>query len=314
MHSRNVSIILLAYTVALVVAASARAQELEPRAYSASPIGANFVGVGFERSSGSVLFDPTIPLTDVHADIYSTALGIGRTFGLFGRQALGTAVLPYAFGSISGEVGPQLQPGKITRSGLADVRFKFSLNLHGSPALTLPEFAKNRRRTFLLGTSLTVQAPAGQYNPAKLINLGTNRWAFKPELGVSYPVKRFYFDVYAGAWFFTENPQFFPGENVRKQDPLTTLQAHVSYTLRPHLWLAFDSTWYGGGAAHLNGGPAVGRQNNSRLGATLSFPLSKRQSVKIAYAGGVSARTGSNFTTVTVAWQFLWFNLGRSLR
>jgi Putative MetA-pathway of phenol degradation len=314
MHSRSVSIIRVAYTVALLLAAGAAAQELEPRAYSASPTGANFVGIGFERSSGSVLFDPTIPLTDVHADISSPVLGIGRTFGLFGRQALATAALPYAFGNISGKVGPQLQPGKITRSGLADLRLKFSLNLHGSPALKLPDFARNRRRTFLLGTSLTVQAPVGQYDPAKLVNLGTNRWAFKPEVGVSYPVKKFYFDVYVGAWLFTENPRFFPGGNVRKQDPLTTLQAHASYTLRPHLWLAFDSTWYSGGAGHLNGGPSVARQNNSRLGATLSFPLSKRQSVKVAYAGGVSARTGSNFNTVNVLWQFLWFDVGRSLR
>jgi hypothetical protein len=308
------SIVVLTYTAALVLAAAAPAQELEPRAYSASPTGTNFVAVGFERSSGSVVFDPTIPLTNVHADIYSPALGLGRTFGVFGRQSLATAVLPYAFGKIQGAVGPQLQQEQITRSGLADLRLKFSLNLHGSPALTVPEFAKTRRRTFLLGTSLTVQAPTGQYDPTKLINLGTNRWAFKPELGVSYPVKKFYLDLYAGAWFFTENTRFFPGENVRRQDPLTTLQAHVSYTLRPHLWLAFDSTWYGGGAAHLNGGPAAGRQNNSRLGATFSFPLGKHHSVKIAYGGGVSARTGSNFNTVSLAWQFLWFDRGHRPR
>ena len=114
-------------------------QELEPRAYSASPIGANFLVLGFGRSSGEVVFDPSVPVTDVHADIYSPLLGLGRTFGLFGREALVTAVLPYAFGRVDGKVGPQLQQASITRSGLADLRVKFSVNLRGNPARSLRE-------------------------------------------------------------------------------------------------------------------------------------------------------------------------------
>lgn len=300
--------VLLMYSAMLVAGRYAMAQDLEPREYSASPTGTNFIVVAFGRSSGAVAFDPSIPVTDVHAELYSPVLGLGRTFGIFGRQALAVAALPYAFGNLEGEVGEQLQHKHITRSGLADLRLKLSVNLHGSPALSPQEFAKTRRRTFLLGTSLTVRAPTGQYNSTKLINLGTNRWAFKPEMGISYPVKKFYLDFYGGAWFFTENPQFFPGGNFRQQDPLVALQAHVSYNLRTHFWLALDGTWYAGADAHLNGGPSTGRQNNSRVGATCSLPLSKHQSLKISYSEGVTARTGSNFRTVAVSWQFLWFD------
>jgi hypothetical protein len=294
--------------VALLLCSPISAQELEPRAYSASPTGANFVVVGFARSSGAVVFDPSIPVTDVQATIYSPVLGLGRTFGMFGRQALGTVALPYAFGNLEGKVGPALQQTRTTRSGLADLRLKFSINLLGSRALTPPQFAKSRKRNFIFGTSLSVQAPSGQYDSSKLINLGTNRWAFKPELGISYPVKKFYLDFYGGAWFFTDNPEFFPGGNRRQQDPLVALQAHVSYNVRPHFWVAFDSTWYAGAASHLNGGPASGRLSNSRMGATCSLPLKKNQSLKISYSGGVSARTGSKFTSVGVSYQYLWFD------
>jgi len=304
-HKKTAAI--LACSVFILVAPAA-AQELEPRAYSPSPTGANFLVVGFARSSGGIVFDPSVPVTDAHADIYSPVFGLGRTFGMFGRQALVTAALPYAFGHAEGKVGPQLQQTRVTRSGLADLRVKFALNLRGSPALSPREFAKAKHRTLLIAASLLVQAPTGQYDPVKLINLGTNRWAFRPELGVSYPWRKFYFDLYAGTWFFTENDRFFPRDSVKQQDPLTGLQAHISYTVMPRLWFALDSTWYSGGDTTVNGQPPTGRQNNSRIGVTCSLPLLKNQSLKIAYSDGVTARAGTKFSSVGVTWQFLWFD------
>src|SRR5262249_42495959 len=150
-----------ACTAVFALAAPIVAQELEPRAYSPSPTGANFLVVGFARSSGGIVFDPSVPVTDVHANIYSPVVGLGRTFGMFGRQALVTAALPYAFGDVEGKVGPQLQQQSITRSGLADLRLKFSLNLRGSPALPPQEFAKASHRTTLIAASILVQAPTG---------------------------------------------------------------------------------------------------------------------------------------------------------
>jgi Putative MetA-pathway of phenol degradation len=302
--------LIFAWAALLLLVTSTAAQELEPRAYSPSPTGANFLVVGFGRLSGEIVFDPSVPVTDERADIYSPVIGLGRTFGLFGRQALVTAALPYAFGNIEGKVGPQLQQASITRAGLADLRAKFSINLRGSPALPLREFAKIKHRGILIAASLAVHAPTGQYAPVKLINIGTNRWAFRPELGFSYPWKKFYFDLYAGAWFFTENDRFFPGQSRKRQNPLPGLQAHISYNLRPKLWFAFDSTWYAGGDSIVNGGPPTGRQNNSRLGVACSLPLDKKQSLKIAYSNGVIARAGTKFNTLGITWQFLWFDRG----
>ena len=83
-----------------------------------------------------------------------------------------------------------------------------------------------------LGASLSISAPTGQYDPDKLINIGTNRWAFKPEIGLTIPHGPWMFDVFAGVWLFSANPDFFGGVH-REQDPMPTLQGHVSYTFRP---------------------------------------------------------------------------------
>jgi hypothetical protein len=128
-----------------------------------------------------------------------------------------------------------------------------------------------------------------------------------PQFGISVPWRKFYFDVYAGVTFFTENSEYYPGPSTRSQDPLSSVQFHASYTFRPGLWAAFDATWYGGGAASVNGGPSSGRQNNSRAGVTLSIPVARQQAIKVAYSRGASVRLGQHFTTYAAAWQISWF-------
>jgi hypothetical protein len=169
----------------------------------------------------------------------------------------------------------------ITRSGLTDARAKFSVNLVGNPAMGLREFVKAPRKT-IVGTSLTVTPPTGQYDGAKLINLGTNRWAFKPEVGIAVPKGPWDFDAYFGFWLFTDNDDFYPGAHTRSQDPVVAVQGHASYTFKPRLWAAIDATWYEGGGARLDGGEPSGAMNNSRLGATVSFPMGRYQSLKVA--------------------------------
>jgi len=282
-------------------AARTAAQDLEPRAYSPSPVGVLFFGGSYTRMSGGVVLDASLPFTDVHADINGIGIGMGYTFALAGRQALLTAALPYAWGDVTGSV--QEQTRSIYRSGLANAKFRFDINLHGSPAMTVKEFAQ-RKPTYIVAASVLIDAPTGQYSGQKLVNVGVNRFAFKPQIGASLPWKKLEAGLYIGAWFFTANPDFFPGGIIRTQDPMPSLQGYASYTFKQHLWLSLEANWYSRGAAHLNGGPPLQRFNNSRLGGTLSLPVSRSQSVKISYASGVTARFGSNFNDLSIGWQY----------
>jgi outer membrane putative beta-barrel porin/alpha-amylase len=280
------------------------AQELEPRAYSPSPIGTTFVITGIGRSQGAILLDPSLDVDNVQGDLWIATLGAGRVFDLAGRQARILAVFPLAWGAITGDVGPQ--PERQDLAGLVDPRFKLSIALRGGPALSPAEFARAPRRV-VIGASVTIVPPIGQYNSAQLVNLGYNRWAFKPEAGLSHQVGRWTFDVYGGVWLFTPNDSYFPGTAHRQQDPVIALQTHVSYALPRRTWLAFNGTWFAGGQTSVERAVSPDEQRNSRFGLTFSVPASGQQSIKFVYSTGATTRRGNDFNTFNVTWQIVWF-------
>ena len=280
----------------------AMAQDMEPRSYSPSPVGLNFVGMSYLHSTGGVAVDASLPLDNVDADLESAVAGVSRTFALYGRAAGVAVALPYVWGHVSGDVFEDRRT--VRRQGFADARLRLAVNLFGNPALGPREFAARPRSTNL-GASLTVIAPTGEYKSDKLINLGSNRWAFKPELGVYQPIGRWAVELSAGSWFFTDNDNFF-GTSNREQDPMLTTQLHVSYTFRPRLWIAASGTWYSGGSTTLDGVHKADRQDNTRIGVTMSIPVSGGLSLKLGWSDGVTTRIGSSFTTVAVGLQYAW--------
>jgi hypothetical protein len=250
------------------------------------------------------LFDSTLPIEDLEARLNSTVIAYGRTFGIAGRSASMLAALPYVWGEASGRVFEEQT--NITRSGLADLRMRFAMNLIGGPALKPQAFAA-RKPTTALGASFMVVAPTGQYDPAKLINIGSNRWYFKPEIGLSHPIGHWYLELYGGVWLFTDNNNFFGGSR-RKQNPIVSIQAHASYTIRPHLWLAADATFYTGGRTTIDDVIRDDLQRNSRIGLALSFPVGRSNSVKVSWANGLTTRIGGHLNTVAISWQYAWFD------
>jgi hypothetical protein len=295
----------LGLLLAAIAPSPVRAQDLEPRAYAPVPKDGNFVIANYSYQSGEVLFDPSLPFSDVRAFINGVVGGYGHTFSLFGRISSVAAVVPYVWASVDGNVGETYQA--ITRSGLGDARLRFVVNLLGGPALSMKDFMA-RKPEPTLGFSLVVVAPTGQYSNEKLINIGTNRWAFKPEFGLSFPVGRWTLEASAGAWLFLDNNHTYPGENVRSQDPLYSFQAHVGYTVRPGLWVAADATYYAGGKTYTNDIPGDTRQANSRAGLTASVPVARGHSIKVSASTGVDARIGSRFDSYGIAYQYLWLS------
>ena len=280
------------------------AQEMEPRSYSAVPIGTNFIVMDYSRSSGDILFDPSLPVTDLQAKINTYSLGLSHSFGVLGHVASIAIAVPYANANLTGNV--EGAPGHAYRSGLGDMRFRLAVNLLGGPALTPEEFARRSPST-ILGASVSVVAPTGQYVASRLINVGSNRWSFKPEVGLSQPIGNWFVEGAAGVWLFTDNTDFFGGRR-RSQDPLPTFQWHGGYNWRPGLWLAADVTDFTGGQTSVNGVQDKDLQRNVRYGLTLSFPLSARWSGKLAWSRGLTTSIGGNFQTISVALQYHWFN------
>jgi hypothetical protein len=278
-------------------------QEMQPRAYLPSPIGVGFAGISYSYSSGDLLFDPSLPVEDGHISAHLPTLSLGGVFSTFGRTTQVLAVMPYAFADLSGRL--EGQPQYRYRSGLTDMSFRCAINLRGAPAMTRRQFAEYQQKT-IIGVSLTVSAPTGQYDPKKLINIGTNRWAFKPEVGMSRAfARKWAVEGAFGAWLYTRNPRF--NDNLeRTQRPLWSTQAHVVRVFNRRHWLAYDLTYFAGGAALVNGQVAATYQSNIRMGGTYGFLFTPRQAIRFSYFNGVTTRIGSDTSAVGVAYQFLW--------
>jgi hypothetical protein len=293
---------LVACTIAGFLSVSnAAGQEIEPRAYSPTPLGTTFVAAGLGRARGPILLDPSLDIDDFNGDVWLLTAGIGRVFGVAGHQARVLALFPIAFGSVSGDV--QQQTFSQTLRGLADPRFKVTLGLFGSPATKTPA----TQRPLVVGTSLTVVAPLGQYDPTTLVSLSRHRWAFKPEVGISHVIGRWTLEAQTGVWLFTTNDQYYPGHAQQSQDPIVAIQTNVSYALTRRSWLAVGGTLFSGGQTRVGGVESPNLQRNSRIGATLSLPIAAKQSVQLIYGTGVTTRRGWDFSSLIVTWQFVTY-------
>lgn len=279
-------------------------QDLDPRAYMRIPVKTTTAFTGLSFSTGEIVTDPTISIENIKANVQSISFGVSHSFDFLGKTSQVLVALPYSWAQASGDVNEQFT--EITRSGMADMRLRFSMLLIGGDAGNIQEISKAPRKT-ILGLGLHLVAPTGQFFPDKLINLGTNRWAFRPELAISQPIgKRWLADFYSGVWLFTPNSQFYPGNSLRTQEPLGTFQAHLSYNIKPLLWIAFNTTYYVGGTSSFDGILNDDRQENTRIGITAVIPTGKFSSLKLAASTGMVVRIGQDFDTYTIGWQKTW--------
>jgi Putative MetA-pathway of phenol degradation len=286
----------------LTIAATARAQDIEPRAFSNAPVGVNFLIGGYAYTRGGLSFDPAVPVTNAHLQTSSAILAYARVLDLWGMSGKFDVIAPVTW--LSGTANFAGQPVERTVDGLGDARFRLSVNLYGAPALTLREFA-TYQQDLIIGASLQVSAPVGQYDSTRAVNLGTNRWSFKPELGLSKALGPLTLELTAGTTFYTDNTNFLGGRT-RSQDPITSVQGHAIYGFPRGIWASLDATYFTGGRTTIDGEANSDLQRNWRLGATLSFPLSARHSVKLYGSSGVSARTGNNYDLIGIALQYRW--------
>jgi len=294
---------LIAVSVVMSLTSSpGSAQELEPRAYRTLPTGLNAAVFAYAFSTGNVVTEPSTPIQDLDAEAHTVILGYLRSFGLFGRSASLTLTAPYVYMSASATLSGDFVEGD--RTGWATPRARLAVNLLGGPALTPKEFAQYKQGRNL-GVSLTVAPPGGQYTSDHLINFGTNRWAFKPEIGYSSIRGKWIFEGAAGVWIFTTNTDA-PGGVTRRQDPIGNIQGHISYSFKPGLWLALTANYFTGGQTFIDGVEMDDLQKNSRIGLTLSLPVGRGKSVKLAVHTGAVTSIGADFDIATIAYQILW--------
>jgi hypothetical protein len=157
----------VATALELCALAAACGQDLAPRAYVITPIHSNAIDLTYSYFNGNILFNGAAPITGATAKVNLSVFTYHHSFDFFGRSANITASLPYGVGNYHGTV--ITVEDNVYRSGLLDSFYRFSVNLRGGPAMPVDAYRKWRQK-LVIGISLKIVAPTGQYDSTKLIN------------------------------------------------------------------------------------------------------------------------------------------------
>lgn len=282
----------------------ALSQELVPRAYWPSPNGVNVFVLGYQRNTGDIITDASLPVSGVESEIDFLQLSYQRTFSAWGRTATVQLSLPYSEGRTEGFVEAEFVRRDV--AGMGDARARFAINLKGAPSMDIAGFQGLRQNPeTIVGFSLLVQAPTGEYESDKVINVGTNRWSAKPAFGVIWPIRpTWLLEFEIGAWFFGENTDFLG--DTRKQDPILSSALHLVKRIRPGFWMSLDANFYEGGETRIGNDKAGNLQRNSRIGLTAVFPMKSGHALRGSLSTGAVTKSGGDFEILSLAYIYVW--------
>ena len=290
----------LVWTALLTVSS---AQELEPRRWAHVPIDTNFIGVGYIRTDGDILFNPVLRIEDATANINSVIATYLRSFNWSGKTARFDARVPYQKATWKGLLDGV--PAKAVREGLADPRIRISVNFIGAPALKGREFQAYRAShatNTVVGAALAISLPLGEYKDDKLLNLGQNRFIVRPQIGAVHTRGPWSFELTGSAFFYTDNDEFWNG-NKLEQEPLFALQTHIIRNFKRGIWASISAGAVRAGQSIVNGEKKHDQKEDFLYALSAGLPVSRISSMKIAYARGrTHQNVGSDTDNIAVAY------------
>ena len=280
----------------------------EPRKWNHVPIDANFVGIAYVYTEADIFFDPVLQLENVEMKMNTLGGAYIRTFELFNKSARIDIIQAYKEASWTGLL--EGAPASTSRSGWSDTLVRFGINLYGAPPLRGEEFfayrAKHKVET-IVGVGLVVRLPTGDYEEDKLLNLGQNRFVFRPQLGLVHNHGKWTTELTGEIAFHMENDEFFNG-NTLEQEPMYVLIGHLMRSFKPGQWLGLSFGGEYGGEFTLNG---VDKNDTSQLnvGWAVNYvhPISRQASIKFKYIGiRRKELTGFDAETLVISGAYAW--------
>jgi hypothetical protein len=285
----------------------ANAQDIEPRRWTALPVGLNVIGIGYAYTAGDIAFDPVLQIEEATADMQTVIASYSYSFGFLGRSARVDVIAPWKNADWQGLL--EGAPASVSRVGLGDPSFRLSMNLYGAPAVDASEFRKRAAAqpvNTIIGAAISVGVPLGDYLEDKLLNLGQNRFVTRPQLGVLHTRGKWSYELTGSTYFFSDNDEFWDGNTLR-QDPIHALQAHVVRVFKPGLWASLSAAYGWRGETTVNGVPSNNDKADFLAALSVGIPLTPKQGVKLAYVHSETHRfTGADLETFAIAWSMFF--------
>ena len=293
--------LLAMFTSTALALCNAYALEPTPRQWNHLPKDTNFFAAAYAYTEADIGFDPVLRIEDATMEQDSWALKYIRTFKLFEKSARVDITQAYQEAYWEGLLDGAR--ASTARHGPSDTFVRFAINLYGAPPLGGKEYVKYRKNTStetIIGAGLAVRLPTGDYEEDKLLNLGQNRFTFRPQLGFMHTRGKWTVDLMTEIAFFTDNDDFYGG-NKREQDPLFIAYGSLTYTFNPGHWLAFSAGFDYGGESTINGVDKDDRRQDTGGALTYAYPLSRSSGLQFSY---ISTRTqeslGNDTDTIAV--------------
>ncbi len=304
---RPPSLWLLCLPLLFVFSLPCFADELEPRRWAHLPVDTNFIGAGYAYTTADISFDPLLKIENGEMKLDTWAAKFIRSFSLLDKTARIDVLQAYQEGRWSGLLDGA--PRKVRRSGWSDTIVRFAVNLYGAPPLEGEEYARYRvaiDSETIVGAGLSVQFPTGDYMNDKLINLGTNRFTFRPQFGVVHTRGKWTLETTGYVTLYTDNTDFFNGHRL-EQAPLYVINGHLIYTLRPAVWVSASAGYDHGGRSTVDGVEKDDRKQDLLWALSLGFPVSRQLGVKISYiASRTQENVGSDTDSLVIGVSAFW--------
>jgi hypothetical protein len=291
----------------LFFASPCLSEELEPRRWAHLPIDTNFFGSGYAYTEADIGFDPVLKIENVDMEMDTWFAKYIRSFSLFEKTARIGILQAYQEGRWSGLLDGT--PKSIKRSGWTDTIVRFAINLYGAPPLQGKEYAEYRAATeveTIVGAALSVQLPTGDYMDDKLINLGSNRFTFRPQFGVVHTRGKWSIEATGIVTLYSDNTDFYNGKKL-EQDPLYSIHGHLIYTFRPGIWASASAGYNYGGKSTVDGTKKDDLKQNLAWALAFGFPVSRHLGLKTAYVGTrTQESTGFDSDSFVVGASVFW--------
>jgi hypothetical protein len=279
------------------------AQFTDPRMYTNSPVSTNQMELLYAYARSNTSIDSSLIVSNAKFHLNQGVVTYTRYFGLKNHLAWVEPSLPIA--SLSGSISGTNISGSVTGTG--DSSYQIGMLLKGGPALSVPEF-ESYKPTTSIGVSLTVTAPTGTYDENKLLNLGTSRWSFRPEIGVCHPfgrAQRWEIDAYANSVFFTDNTGY-RGVEILAQRPLLGLETHLSYSFNDAVWASVDTRYSSRGDTLVNGVDQNNVQRNFIVGSEVNVSLNPRNTLVFVFVKAAVHDNGPSISGLSVRYDYTW--------
>jgi hypothetical protein len=279
------------------------AQFTDPHNYDNMPVGTNQAELAYTYARSDVSIDTGLIIAGAKLNLNAGTIDYSRYFGLANHLMWVNGALPIA--GLSGSVIGTNIRGSV--NGAADSSYQVAALLKGGPALSVADFDNYKPET-VVGVSFSVAAPTGQYNGNKILNLGSDRWLFRPEIALSHPFgpeRKWQLDTYANCEFYTDDASY-RGTKILSEQPLPGFEGHISYSFNDRLWGALDTRYSLRGDTSINSADQNDSQRNFIIGSEVNLALNSQHSLVFEFAKALVHRNGTSYTGFTVKYDFVW--------